>query len=127
VIGNIKAFNDDILRQRRRELGRLPIPVNIPRSAFLGITSIIELRAKGYTIPYVGRQNVKGFRFVDEIFVDTSGFGRDDEPALSFRQQAHRVRELVEEHYAEGKTLFWGVTQVGQFQAYLGYWTGKGC
>lgn len=125
MIGDIKAFNDEILKKLRRDLGRLPIPVNIPRSAFLGVQSVDELGRKGYRIPYVGRRTVKGFRFVGEIFIDTSGFGQDNEPALSLTQQARTMRELVEENWARGVTLYWGLIEVGQFQAYLGYWSGK--
>lgn len=35
---------------------------------------------------------------VDTLFVDTSGWGADDEPALSTRQFEARIDELVAEH-----------------------------
>lgn len=125
MIGDIRAFNDEILRKLRRDLGFMPIPVNIPRSAFLGVTNVMELAERGHRIPYVGRRHVKGFHFEGELFVDSSGWGADDEPALSFTQQAREMRKLVEWYWSRGKTLFWGVTLAGQFQVHVGYWTGR--
>ena len=58
------------------------------------------------------------FTRIDTLFVDISGFGRDDEPALSFRQVPERMAELVAEH----GPLLLGFVEFGQFQGYLGVW-----
>lgn len=126
MIGNIAAFNDEILRQRRRELGHLPIPASIPRVKLAGATQISDLVDRGVRIPYVGRQTVRGFTFRGTLFVDTSGWGSDSEPALSFRQQPAAILRVVDEWRERGFTLYWGLVEVGQFQGVLGYWTHKG-
>lgn len=47
-------------------------------------------------------------------FVDTSGFGAHDEPALTVEQLKDKLRENA------GKGYGYAITEVGQFQAYLG-------
>lgn len=47
-------------------------------------------------------------------FVDTSGFGAPDEPALTVDQLKDRLRENV------GKGYGYALIEIGQFQGYLG-------
>lgn len=63
-----------------------------------------------------------GYELVEELFADSSGFGCDDEPALSVTQFERRVQELVQEH----GTLTAKITGVGQFQAYVGFFKKTG-
>ena len=59
---------------------------------------------------------LKGFELIDNLFVDSSGFGSDSEPALtvdSFRSQLTRI---VKEHGAVYSTI----TNQGMFQVYVG-------
>lgn len=57
-----------------------------------------------------------GYELVEELFADSSGFGRDDEPALSVNQFERRIAELVAEH----GTLTAKITNAGMFQVYVG-------
>ena len=100
--------------RRTRRLG--VVPVTIPIEAIVTCSSIADLRAEGYKIPFIGDRRPKGFKPLGEpLFVDTSGFGRDDEPALSFRQSILAMRRIVEEH----GSVAWATISHGQFQAYL--------
>jgi hypothetical protein len=51
--------------------------------------------------------------------VDSSGFGADDEPALSTSQFNRELLRLLEEAEAEGRCVALAVTDVGQFQLYV--------
>jgi hypothetical protein len=125
MIGNIQAFNDQIMREHRRALGHLPIPVNVPRAVLRAGEALRggSLEAGGVRLPYVGRKTVRGFRYEGELFVDTSGWGSPGEPALTHDQMVRKMSALAEEHFTKGRTLYWGLTLVGQFQGYLGYWS----
>ncbi len=120
MIGNIPAYNDEILRERRRALGHLPIPRAIAASVVLAAKVLEDLHP---TIQFIGRTRVKGFRPVGEpAFIDISGFGSRGEPALTLSQTLEHIKELTREH----GTLAWGLTKVGQFQGYLQAWKVKG-
>ena len=64
-----------------------------------------------------------GYELIDELFADSSGFGQDDELALSVSQFERRVQQLVKEH----GTLTAKITGQGMFQVYVGLFkkTGK--
>jgi hypothetical protein len=49
------------------------------------------------------------------FFVDTSGMGADDEPALTWAQFNEKLREVV----GDNRKLGLGITEVGQFQLYV--------
>lgn len=69
---------------------------------------------------------LKGYELVEEYFVDSSGFGLDDEPALTREQFVNKLTELLtREEYTNGLTA--KITNVGQFQVYVGLFkrTGK--
>ena len=74
------------------------------------------------SVPFLGDQKEAEFdeQFVrlDTLFVDTSGFGAEDEPALTLHQLGAKLRELSEEH----GPLYLGILESGPFQAYLGVW-----
>jgi hypothetical protein len=57
-----------------------------------------------------------GYELVEELFADSSGFGQDNEMALSVNQFEKRVKELVNEH----GTLTAKITGQGMFQVYVG-------
>jgi hypothetical protein len=57
-----------------------------------------------------------GFEEVASLFVDSSGFGQDNEPALTVTQFERQVKELVKEH----GTLTAKITGQGMFQVYVG-------
>lgn len=63
-----------------------------------------------------------GYELVAELFADSSGFGQDNEPALTVSQFEKETRELVEKH----GTLYAALTGVGMFQVYVGFFTKTG-
>lgn len=71
----------------------------------------------------VETMELKGYELVKNLFVDSSGFGAPDEPALDQNQFKTEVEALLKEHGA----LTAKITDVGQFQVYLGLFkkTGK--
>jgi hypothetical protein len=54
----------------------------------------------------------------DDLFVDSSGWGLPGEPALTLDQFKARIGELLTVH----PVLYVGVTEIGQFQCYVGVW-----
>ncbi len=75
----------------------------------------------GQQLPFVGdagEQFDDDLVRVETLFVDTSGFGAEDEPALTMQQLGDRLRELAEEH----GPLLVATVEHGQFQANLGVW-----
>ena len=63
-----------------------------------------------HDIPFIGNMRPKGYKKVNEYFVDSSGFGAEDEPALTIRAFLKKLRP----GYA------YAVTQAGQLQVYVG-------
>lgn len=59
---------------------------------------------------------LQGYTLVDELFVDSSGFGADNEPALTQSQFEKEITALLKEH---GR-LHAFITGAGQFQVYVG-------
>jgi hypothetical protein len=58
----------------------------------------------------------KGYYIVEELLADSSGFGSDNEPALTPNQLKCRVSSIIEEH----GPVFATITDEGQFQVYIG-------
>lgn len=71
----------------------------------------------------VEMMELKGYQLIDELFVDSSGFGADDEPAMTKLQFETKLQEIVAIH----GTVISKITKVGQFQVYVGLFkkTGK--
>jgi len=55
---------------------------------------------------------------VDTLFVDATGWGDDNEPALTQDQFRDKLREMVSEH----GTLHVAIISAGQFQVHVGVW-----
>jgi hypothetical protein len=71
------------------------------------------------TLPYLGDYVPPGWRLLTDpppMFCDSTGCGRDDELALSFRRFRLRVESLYEENPAFG----YGITSCGPCQLYVG-------
>jgi len=66
-----------------------------------------------FPFPFLGDYVPKGWKQTKEYFVDSSGFGKEGEPALSVSQFTDRL--IVGRGYA--------ITQMGQFQVYVGEYT----
>lgn len=64
----------------------------------------------------VETMQLKGYELIDELFVDSSGFGLESEPALTVSNFEKRLLELLKDH---GK-LTAKITSQGMFQVYIG-------
>jgi hypothetical protein len=61
-------------------------------------------------IPLLNTKDINGFEFIKSYFVDSSGFGDENEPALTFSN-----------FFKEIKTGYaYGIIEAGQFQVYIG-------
>jgi hypothetical protein len=65
--------------------------------------------------PALGSYKPKGYKLVDTLFVDSSGFGSENEPALTYNQLINRL--VVGRGYA--------ILKQGQFQCYVGEFVRK--
>lgn len=79
----------------------------------LGKTSNRVIPFLGYYVPTCWARSSRD----DVLFVDTSGFGAPDEPALTWEQLA----EVFEQHLGQGV----GIVEAGEFQACLAIYTRK--
>ena len=64
----------------------------------------------------VSTMELKGYELIEEVMVDNSGFGLDDEYALTPAKLELKLSNLLN----ECGTLYAILTDVGQFQVYLG-------
>jgi len=64
-------------------------------------------------IPNFGDYRPKGWELVGSAFVDKSGWGGDNEPALSFAQFVTWIK-------AQGPGFGYALIEEGQFQVYVG-------
>lgn len=60
--------------------------------------------------------DLKEFEEIDEHFVDSSGFGRKGEPALTPEEFLKKVK----------KGRYYAITSIGQFQLFVGEYTKLG-
>jgi len=73
---------------------------------------------KPFPFPNLGSYRPHGWILEDELFCDASGFGGENEPALSPRKLREKVKEIIGGD--ESKTYGFAITDVGQFQLYVG-------
>ena len=64
----------------------------------------------------VDTMELKGYELIKELFVDSSGMGAADEPALIQSQFKTELTELLKKH----GSLTAKITNAGQFQVYVG-------
>lgn len=57
----------------------------------------------------------KGYKEIEEFFCDKSGWGAEDEPALTPKQLISQLKELVNKH----GEVYTAITGEGQFQVYI--------
>lgn len=81
-------------------------------------------RVFGAKLCDVDTMQLKGYELVEEYFVDSSGWGQDNEPALTREQFINKLTKLLEQ-YPGGLTA--KITGQGMFQVYVGLFkrTGK--
>lgn len=80
-----------------------------------------DLPLEGRSIPHCGSREVDldlKYNRIETLFVDSSGWGAEDESALTMPRFLERVGELVSVH---GHVML-GTIEIGQFQLYVGVW-----
>jgi hypothetical protein len=65
-------------------------------------------------------EKVTGTKLVENLFVDSSGFGTSGEWALTYPEFECQLNAILEEKKKEDKTLVSCLTGIGQFQVYVG-------
>jgi hypothetical protein len=70
----------------------------------------------------VDTMELRGYRLIKELFVDSSGFGGPEEPALTQNQFTSELTDLLKEH----GSLYATITNSGQFQVYVGLFKKEG-
>lgn len=63
-----------------------------------------------FKCPNIGDSKPIGFKEIDRLFVDNSGFGASNEPALTTEQFLAKVKA----------GLYYAIVAEGQFQIYIG-------
>jgi hypothetical protein len=101
----IKALADDAARKARRE-GREPY----------GFFDLEDVDTSVRDLPFLGSYVPRGYKLVEELFVDASGFGSEGEPAMTFGRFCERVRD----HVRDGNAYSYAIREAGQFQVYVG-------
>lgn len=96
-IEQIHSMNDTVTRRAARN-GVKPI--------------LIEADADVRHIPHLGYRVPRGWRLVEKLFVDSSGFGGADEPAMS--------QDAFVKYVKVTPGFGWAIIEAGQFQAYVG-------
>ena len=71
--------------------------------------------SRNFPFPSIGSYEPDGYTEIDELFVDSSGFGSEMEPALTVNQLNSRLVNLYQEHGEFAAAI----TTVGQFQIYI--------
>lgn len=69
-----------------------------------------------FPFPFVGSYRPKGWRLVERLFCDTTGYGADLEPSLTFEQLKTKMLEYLNKPGTYGYT----VLECGPFQCYVG-------
>lgn len=77
-----------------------------------------RMNGRGVEIPNLGSHVPDGWEVVDEeqwLFVDKTGMGADDEPALNLDQFLDRLTDLISEFPNRG----YAIVEEGQFQCHI--------
>lgn len=67
----------------------------------------------------VETMELKGYKFIENLFVDSSGLGQEDEPAMTQSQFMKRINELLNEY----GTIYTAISGAGMFQVNLAVYT----
>ena len=75
-----------------------------------------DIDEKKLSIPNLGNYCPKGYKMIDDVMVDSSGFGSPGEPALTMGEFLDRMRNDLKEK----KNLGYAIVEEGQFQVVVG-------
>ena len=87
--------------------GRLPLPVEAD-----DLVNDEVLARHLRFITNLGDRTPRGYVKVEDLFVDSSGWGSENEPAMTFGQFLAKVK-------ANGPGYHYSICQEGQFQVYI--------
>ena len=110
----IRALSRKAARDSARK-GQLPYMV-WPEDLETWKATIAAGRLPSLPFPFIGSRNPRGYKKVEEYFVDSSGFGQEGEPALTIAQLVNRIK--VNHAYA--------ITETGQFQVRISEYIRRG-
>lgn len=79
--------------------------------------------AAPFPFPNLGDHRPEGWTLIDTLFADKTGWGADDEPALTPDQLVARVAALNDEHRFR---VGYGIIEEGQFQVVIGVFLREG-
>lgn len=112
-LATIKAVNREHAQEAARN-GRTPFVY----------FSVVEVdQTDGFPFPFFGDYRPDGWEMVDTHFVDATGWGTEDEPALTVEQFRRVIRDSIGDHAANRETVGWAVIEAGQFQVRVGEFT----
>lgn len=97
-LSEIRRLNDEAYRKAKSQ-GKIPF--------------VVKDKSKlttPFPFPYIGDYVPDGWEKTNEYFVDSSGFGGENEPALTVSQFMEKVRD----------GYGYAITEAGEFQAYVG-------
>jgi hypothetical protein len=71
-----------------------------------------------FPFPILGSYIPKGWQRIDELFCDSSGFGDENEPALTSEELIRDIKEYI--RWYAGRSVGFALTRCGEFQVYVG-------
>lgn len=109
-----RQYIEEMSRRAAREscrLGKLPFVV-WPEDLAAWKAALAAGKSPRLPFPALGDRNPRGFKLVQEHFVDSSGWGRPGEPALTIEQFIEVIKP----------GLAYSLGDCGQFQLYVREW-----
>ncbi len=101
------------IKEKNREAAQRAAQENLSPFVYWDLEELEN--STGFPFPFIGDLEPAGWVEVDQHFVDSSGFGEDDEMALSANQFAHLIRNRI----TSGTVTGWAIVEYGQFQVYV--------
>ena len=114
-LDTIRSINNDA-GKRSRDLGVSPCRVESPEEV---------ASWPPFPFPHMGSACTdvdKESERLDTLFVDSSGFGAEDEPALTIRGFKERLSDLCRQH----GPLMCAIEDQGPFQVHVAVWRADG-
>lgn len=105
------------IREVQREAARIAAAANKTPHVYFRTSDVVD--DGPFPFPFLGDYVPYGWTEINTHLVDSSGFGSEDEPALTQLQLVNYITHRLEEEAAkgaDGDTLGWAVSEAGQFQ-----------
>lgn len=105
----------ETIRQMNAERAAEAAERGLKPYVFDGVAEVDALTS--FPFPHIGDHRPEDWTYVHKHFVDATGLGHDDEPALSASQFKRLIRKSVEKN---GSNVGFAIIEAGQFQVYVG-------